>query len=100
MKRHWLFMALLVAGMGSYAFAGNACQEILVETVMSPENPTETEMQVLKKAAPILEIAYPELYSMFQHGEATIEQDEDGTWLVTAYMASGGTVLATIDDII
>ena len=105
MKRLWLTMALLVAGMGSYAFAGNVCQAFIVETAMeditmSPTNPTEQEIQILKKASPIMEIAYSELYSMYQHGEATIEQNEDGNWVVTAYLASGGTVLATIEDII
>jgi hypothetical protein len=98
-------MALLVAGMGSYAYAENACQASLTETVieditMSPTNPTETERQVLKKAAPILEIVYSELLAMFQHGEATIEQNEDGNWVVTAYLASGGTVIAVLGDIL
>jgi hypothetical protein len=98
-------MALLVAGMGSYAYADNACQVSLSETViegiaMSPANPTETERQVLKKAAPILEMVYSELLAMFQHGEATIEQNEDGNWVVTAYLASGGTVIAIIEDML
>jgi hypothetical protein len=95
MKRYWLFMALLLAGLGGYAHASTFTNGIQAEAVMSPNDPTETELQVLQKAAPILGIAYSELLSMYQSGEATIEQDADGTWVVTAYM-SGGDILVVL----
>jgi hypothetical protein len=94
MKRYWLVMALLLAGLGGYAHASSFQNGITVEAE-SPNDPTATEKQVLKQAAPLLGILYPELLSMYQHGEATLENNAEGNWVVTAYM-SGGNILIVI----
>ena len=92
-------MALLVAGVGGYAHASNYVNSPLVEAIESPNDPTDTEKQVLKQAGPILGIAYLDLLDMYQHGEATIEVNAEGNWVVTAYV-SGGTVIAIIEDML
>jgi hypothetical protein len=93
-------MVLLLAGMGSYVHAGNDCKSLVSETILSPTNPTESELQLLKRASPILEITYSTLVDMFQHGEATIEQNEDANWVVSAYMSGGGVLIAILNDTI
>jgi threonine dehydrogenase-like Zn-dependent dehydrogenase len=98
MKRYWLIVALLLAGVGSYAYAGNTCQGIVSETVRSPNDPTASEKHLLKRASPIMEIAYVELLSMYQHGTATIEKNSTGDWVVTAYLSGGGVLIAILDD--
>jgi hypothetical protein len=101
MKRYWFIMALLLAGMGGYAHAVPAnvdCQCLVGQSILSPTNPTETELQVLKQAATILGIAYSELLDMFQHGEATVEQDEDANWVVTAYVSGGNILIVVLES--
>lgn len=92
MKRLWLFFALLIAGMGGYSSTSHL---LVIENFESPDNPTETERAILKKAAPEFGIMVSELLSMFQYGEVTIAELADGTVEVTAYI-SGGDILVAI----
>jgi hypothetical protein len=97
MKRLWLFFALLIAGLGGYAYASTN-NVLAIENLQSPTNPTETERAILKQAASEFGIMYTELLSMFQHGEATIEDLGDGTHEVTAHLDGGDVLVAIIDS--
>lgn len=104
MKRYWLFTALLFLGASNYSHAtaligSNSSAQYTLEMAMSPNDPTITEMLVLERAAPMIGVAYQELLNMYQTGTASMNQDADGTWVVTAYL-SGGTVIAVINDFI
>jgi hypothetical protein len=68
MKRYWLVMVLLLAGMGTYVHAGNDCKSLVGETVLSPTNPTDSELQLLKRSSPMLESTYATPADMFQYG--------------------------------
>ncbi|MEM6268355.1 MAG: hypothetical protein AAF998_02905 [Bacteroidota bacterium] len=94
MKRLWLFFALLVAGVGGYAYASTT-NVLAIENFESPTNPTETERAILERAAPEFGIMYSELLSMFQYGEATITDLGDDTHEVAA-ISSDGVLTAVI----
>jgi hypothetical protein len=98
MKRLWLFFALLIAGLGGYAYASTN-NVLAIENLQSPINPTETERAILKKAAPEFGIMYTELLSQFQHGEATIEDLGDGIYEVTAIAFDGVLTAILIDSL-
>lgn len=101
MKRTWTIFILFFAGLT--AFSGLQANNFSPCTsdalvVTEAKRVTESEWHILKKASEVMNVSHQELITLYEQGDALIEELGENQYRVTAYVNSGNPLIADIES--